>query len=120
MRTLIVAGLLCLGCPLIASAQEAVAPNSPLKSFGTTRTPSEFAQCLMPIVQKDFPRSYSGTRNDGVDLRVVGTNPAGDPAVIAVVQVLNTGRVSSLVLIHTESPEAKPGRDIIKAARNCS
>ena len=117
MRTLIVAGLLCLGLPALASAGEPVTRTSPFTSFSTTRSPDEFVACLLPVVQKTYPQSSAAAKGDDREMHVVDASTPGN---FAEIEIRNDGRLKSLVLIRTESPKAKTGRDLINAARQCS
>jgi hypothetical protein len=117
VRTSIIAGLFCLGLPLLADAAEPVSQNSPSTSFSTTRKPDEFLACLMPVVRKDFPQSQAAAKSDDREVHIIdGTTPGN----LAIIKVINDGRLSSLVLITTEAPASRQGRNIINAARNCS
>jgi len=117
VRTLIVAGLLCLGCPALASAGEPVTRTSPFTSFSTTRSPDAFVACLLPVIQKTYPQSSAAAKGDDREMHVVD---ASTPGILAQIEVRNDGRLSSLVLIRMESPQAASGRSLINSARQCS
>ncbi|UPG91050.1 hypothetical protein L2Y96_04520 [Luteibacter aegosomaticola] len=117
VRTLIVAGLLCLGLPTLVSAGEPVTRTSPTTSFSTTRSPDAFVACLLPVVQKTYPQSSAAAKGDDREMHVVDSSTPGN---LAEIDVRNDGRLRSLVLIRTESPQAATGRRLITAARQCS